>query len=261
MGVTYDIEDILLLINLVEERRDVIESKATQTDLELAGEKVLAWNEILRLFNETATSRRSMSALKERWGELKKTARERLRNKNKELWKTGGGVPSTDVYIEEHFMKVLDVIAPTLKRTYSEWDSDKDHIENKRPAEPVPSNEQQNEELTLQRKMLEVLEEEKNRVKMIYRQLKDGYAVVPELLEEFGGPWKPLALQDYAQKSLLRATHRSDNKLVARRRLNRLTEEYLRKKTLLKRRQIKFFLLKQDMKSKIGSLEEVLNKL
>ena len=82
------------------------------------------------LFNEKADETRNLDRLQSKWKDLKKVVREKLRDRNKEIWKTGGSIPSNAIVIEDFYLTVLEIIAPTLERPYSEWDSDRNHVES-----------------------------------------------------------------------------------------------------------------------------------
>ena len=66
-----------------------------------------------------------MSQRQAKWDKLKKTAKKAQTKQRKERTLTGGGVPSTDIDIEPHHLRVLELISEQLTLVYSEFDSNK----------------------------------------------------------------------------------------------------------------------------------------
>ena len=125
MAPHYSANDVTILIDQVEEHYKVIENKETQSDLELQADQKKCWQAVADYFNQRTENQRSVSQLQDKWDMLKKKAKKAQTLQRKERTLTGGGVPSADIEIEPHHLRVLALISLQLTLVFSEFDSNK----------------------------------------------------------------------------------------------------------------------------------------
>ena len=125
MAPHYSVNDLTMLIDLIEEHYKILENKETQSDLELQANQKKCWQAVTDRFNQQTQHQRTVSQLQAKWDMLKKNAKKAQTKQRKEQTLTGGGVPSTDIDIEPHLLRVLALMSEQLTLVYSEFDSNR----------------------------------------------------------------------------------------------------------------------------------------
>ncbi|XP_046407445.1 myb/SANT-like DNA-binding domain-containing protein 3 [Ischnura elegans] len=108
-------EETKLLVDIINKRREVLESK--KTDALSNAKKARAWLDVQDEFNSNEFVRkRTAKQLRKSWDNLKMRKRKELANERQERMKTGGGpMPSTS---REDFPPEMEIAVPFGRKTY-----------------------------------------------------------------------------------------------------------------------------------------------
>ncbi|KAK8400995.1 hypothetical protein O3P69_002642 [Scylla paramamosain] len=117
-------EERILLLDLINERRAVLLSKATDAHIILV--KARVWEEIT---NSLAASdlgpQRTVKQIKKIWENMRSRAKKFVSDQKKKLCRTGGGPPSPVIKPDPVLEKILALIADELEPDPNHNDSDR----------------------------------------------------------------------------------------------------------------------------------------
>ena len=113
-----------LLIDLVSDKKSIIESKATNRTFKNLNIKNQTWKDIEGLFNNNlGVNHRSLDQLKSKWDNLKTSAKKRNDALKRHL-NTTGAPPDPKLHLTPKEEKILGVMSAALDPIKNEFDSD-----------------------------------------------------------------------------------------------------------------------------------------
>ncbi|KAK3860107.1 hypothetical protein Pcinc_033823 [Petrolisthes cinctipes] len=113
----------LLLLDLINQRRDVILSRAT--DARMIPVKTQAWEQVTNsLASSVMGPTRTVKQVKKLWENMRSRAKKFESDQKKKFYRTGGGPPSPDIKPDAVMEKILALIADELEPAPNYNDSD-----------------------------------------------------------------------------------------------------------------------------------------
>ena len=132
-------EERAYLAKLVDEKKEILESKCTSRDIRDINRKAMTWRELTAQFNSGcihAPVQRNCDELKKKWDNLKDEAKKAAAARKKELTKTGGGTADIAV-ADEVLMLVESIIKRAMNPVKCEFDSDSSAFKETGPSPDV----------------------------------------------------------------------------------------------------------------------------
>ena len=113
-----------ILIDLIADKRDIIESKATNRTFKNLNLKNQAWKEVFALYNNNlGVNHRSIEQLKSKWDNLKTSAKKRSDALKRHLNQTGAA-PNPKLNLSPNEEKILGIMMGAFDPIKNEYDSD-----------------------------------------------------------------------------------------------------------------------------------------